>query len=80
MSTSKIMLGLLGGVAIGAVAGILLAPDKGANTRKKLMQKGNDYTSGLKDKFNSFSNSVSSKFDDAVNQAGEFSATRPHRK
>lgn len=28
----------LGGIALGAIAGILLAPDKGTETRKKLME------------------------------------------
>ncbi|RYF85749.1 MAG: YtxH domain-containing protein, partial [Chitinophagaceae bacterium] len=35
MSTSKTLLGLAAGAAIGAVAGLLLAPDKGSETRKK---------------------------------------------
>jgi len=35
MKANKIALGILAGVAAGAVAGILFAPAKGADTRKK---------------------------------------------
>ena len=50
MKTSKVVLGVLGGVAVGAIAGILFAPDKGTETRKKIMKKGNDLKKDLKDK------------------------------
>lgn len=39
MKNSNVLLGILGGVAAGAIAGILLAPDKGSKTRKKLNKK-----------------------------------------
>lgn len=35
MNSSKIALGVLSGIAAGAIAGIFLAPDKGSKTRKK---------------------------------------------
>jgi len=38
-SDSKFLLGFLAGAAIGALAGILFAPDKGSETRKVLNEK-----------------------------------------
>ena len=51
---------LLTGFALGMLAGMLLAPDKGTETRKKLSQKGND----LKNKFNDFIDGLHGKAED----------------
>ena len=60
---------ILWGFTLGLVAGLLLAPEKGAETRQCISRKAND----LKDKFNDFVDSVSEKFDsfkdDAENMA-----------
>ncbi len=40
----------LAGVAIGVTVGILVAPDSGANTRKKLKQKLSEYWGSLRSK------------------------------
>ncbi len=54
MSTSKVLLGVVIGLAAGAMAGVLMAPDSGPNTRQKLSSKGNDMVDDLKGKFNDF--------------------------
>jgi len=64
MNTGKVLLGVLAGVAAGALIGILFAPDKGSKTRKKIIKKGEDYTDALKDKFNDFLDSVTEKFEE----------------
>ena len=48
MKTSSLVLGLLGAAAAGAALGILLAPDKGSETRKKIAAKGNELKNNLK--------------------------------
>ncbi len=53
MSRGKIVLGVLAGLAAGALIGILFAPDKGSETRKKIVRKGEDYVDSLRDKINS---------------------------
>lgn len=60
-STGKVLLGILAGAAAGAILGILLAPDKGSETRRKLMQKGEDYADALKDKFEELMDGVAEK-------------------
>jgi gas vesicle protein len=47
--TSNVLLGVLGAAAAGVVVGLLIAPDKGSETRKKISQK----TSDLRDKMGS---------------------------
>jgi len=54
MSTSKVLLGVVVGLAAGAMAGILMAPDSGPNTRKKLSSQGQGMVEDLKGKFNDF--------------------------
>ena len=38
-NSTNTMLGILAGTAIGAVLGILFAPDKGVNTRRKIAEQ-----------------------------------------
>jgi gas vesicle protein len=59
---------LLAGFALGVLAGILLAPDKGSETRKKIGKTGKD----LKNKFNDFVDSIHDKFNSVKNEAEEF--------
>jgi gas vesicle protein len=62
MRTGKVLLGTLAGLAIGAIAGILFAPEKGSTTRKQIMDKGDDYVDELKSKVDEFSDSLTEKF------------------
>lgn len=71
MNTSKVLLGILGGVAVGAIAGILMAPDKGSNTRKKLLDSGKGYLDDIKGKFDDFSKEVNNKYDNLVSDGRE---------
>jgi len=63
MSTGKVVLGTLAGLAIGAIAGILFAPEKGSKTRKQFLDKGDDYADELKSKFDEFCDSLTDKFE-----------------
>lgn len=63
MSSGKVLLGVLAGVAAGALIGVLFAPDKGSVTRKKISKKSEDYADTVKEKFNDFLDSISDKFE-----------------
>jgi gas vesicle protein len=56
MMTGKFLFGMIVGTAAGALVGILLAPDKGVETRRKLLEKGDSYTKNLKNRFNNWKN------------------------
>lgn len=50
MTTStKIILGIAGAAAAGAVIGLLLAPEKGTDLRKRLSEKAYDWADQLGD-------------------------------
>jgi gas vesicle protein len=61
MNSSKVLLGVLSGVAVGAIGGILFTPKKGLKTRKKILDKGNDLADKMKEKFESLFESMSQK-------------------
>jgi len=47
---SKVLIGLLAGLAAGAALGLLFAPEKGSETRDKLSQSLKDLGDSIKDK------------------------------
>lgn len=64
-NTGKILIGFLAGAAVGVVAGILLAPDKGEVTRKNLADASSKFKEDLNtqvqkgiEKFNSLKESA----------------------
>lgn len=70
MSTQKVTLGVIAGLAAGSILGILLAPDKGSNTIKKASRIGDDYANNLKDKFGNFRRNISRKLKTATEEQG----------
>lgn len=72
MDTGKVVLGALAGLATGAILGILFAPDKGTNTRKKIADKGKDASDNLVDKYNEVINNLSSKLEKAKNEGSNY--------
>jgi len=69
MSTGKVLLGVLAGVAVGATLGILFAPDKGSKTRKQISKKGDEYADELGEKFSDFISSVTEQFEKVKEEA-----------
>jgi len=73
MSSSKVLLGFVAGAAVGALAGILFAPDKGSNTRKKIVTKTGDVADSVKNSFNDFIDGVKEAYAGVKDEADEFS-------
>lgn len=75
MSNSKTVLGFLAGAAVGSILGILFAPDKGIETRRRISETGGDVTDSLKSKFNDFIDGIRDTYqgvrDDAEDMADE---------
>ena len=59
MKTGKTMLAVLASLAAGATIGVLFAPDKGTDTRKKISKKGESLAKALGDK-------IDEKFDELL--------------
>lgn len=62
MNSGKVILGALAGLTAGALIGILFAPDKGSESRSKIVKKGEDYLDSVKQKFNSLLDNISGKY------------------
>jgi gas vesicle protein len=68
MKADKIILGVLGGVAVGALLGVLFAPEKGDKTRTKIMDKSNNYADELKEKLDTLLGSITKKYEKIWNE------------
>ena len=77
MNAGKALLGILAGVAAGALIGILFAPAKGTETRKKIAKKGKDYADDLTVKLNDLMEDVSEKVDSVVKKVKDLTVKEP---
>jgi gas vesicle protein len=62
MRTGKVVIGTLAGLATGAIAGMLFAPEKGSKIRKQIIDKGDDYVGEIKSGFDKSINSLTGIF------------------
>jgi len=72
MNTGKVLLGVLAGVAAGALVGILFAPAKGSRTRRRILRQGESYVDGLKEKFNEYADTISEKLEHAKEEVSAY--------
>jgi len=69
MNGGKVFLGLLAGIAAGALLGVLFAPEKGTETRRKISQKGKDFVDDVKHRYDDFVKGVNEKMDTMKQEA-----------
>lgn len=69
MNSSKLILGILGGVAVGALLGVLFAPEKGSKTRKKIVDKSKGFADDMKGKFDELYVDVTDKYENLLHDA-----------
>ncbi|MBK7408937.1 MAG: YtxH domain-containing protein [Saprospirales bacterium] len=72
MNYGKVFLGMLAGVAAGAALGILFAPDKGTNSRKKISKKSKKYVDEVGAKYNEAVDGITNKFNSLKEEATHF--------
>lgn len=64
-SGSKVLLGVFAGAAAGAILGVLFAPDRGVETRRKIGEGSKDIATNLKDKFADLVDGIADKYESA---------------
>ena len=77
-SSSKVILALLAGAAIGAGAALLLSPNDGKTNRKKLKEKvdelSEEFCDSLQDKAEKLMDDIEEEIDDIADEAEEKNA------
>jgi len=71
-NSGKLVSALLLGAAVGGLLGILFAPDKGSETRKKISSKGNELTDSVKEKFGEFVDKFKKDIETVKDGANDF--------
>jgi len=69
-TTSKVILGILGAAAAGVVIGMLVAPEKGEETRKKLKKTAGEWADNLTNLWESGKKAGKQEAQDLKDKAG----------
>lgn len=63
MRIGRIIFGILGAIGVGAILGVLFAPDKGSVTRAKLSKKTNEFSDDFNSKLTDVVDTVNKKME-----------------
>lgn len=72
MQTEKMVSALIG-IGVGMIIGTLIAPDKGANTRREISEKGKNYLNELNSEMKELQKKVDKKKEEAKEGIQELS-------
>ncbi len=75
MNSGKVILGVLAGLAAGALMGVLFAPDKGSESMSRITKKGDEYLNSVRERFNSILDAISGQFNGGKVEASDFRET-----
>jgi len=71
MNSKKVLVGVVAGIAAGALLGILFAPKKGSETRKKILTLGGEFGNLAKEKFNELLDGIIEKLEGSKDEVSE---------
>ena len=69
MKNKHLAIGIAGSIIAGTIIGMLFAPDKGSNTRKKLSRRSDDLKSTVKDEIEGLVSSIEKKYENLTSKA-----------
>ena len=69
--TMKSLPGILVGLALGAVVGILMAPESGKKTRKRISSESDSFFKDLQDQLQGGLDSIREQYNDYVDSASD---------
>ncbi|MFA9187745.1 YtxH domain-containing protein [Flavobacterium sp. FBOR7N2.3] len=72
MKTNKVILGVIGGLATGAILGVLFAPNSGKNTRKKIADKSKTLKDNTKKDLDKLMQKLDEKYQSVSETANKF--------
>ena len=73
MKACNVILSILIGTGAGALMGVLFAPHKGEDTRKKISEMEEKYADSIKEKFDKTLDSITEKFHKVKDEVADFS-------
>lgn len=78
-SSTKVIIGIIGAAAAGAVIGMLLAPEKGSDIRQRVKDAANDWACQLADLFAEGKSELSNLTSKATKKAKDFASQSQDR-